>query len=292
MTRGSHFVNQVACKEGLYESRLGLFEAFHAWKPRHCRRQETTAQNQERALRRDIDSAKLTNTVTLGRQTYRKSDIQSKVRATPKASPAKAKRPATLAEKKSDFLKKFGEKLTPEEVRNLMAKASSSLQALQSGNGNPEPAAVLAAHTYNFSKRQLQDALPEGVPLQQARSQAKSDSAVADKLALMDASAAYMRGLKAEQSQQAEPTNPPAISQENLAQMQADRVRTLLEVNKGWQDVWSEIQKGAAQRHQMAAETSQSISDIYQQLYLSQMKSNSKHAKQYVYLLTEVWPEA
>jgi hypothetical protein len=255
------------------------------------RRQETTAQNQERALIRDIDSAKLTNTVTLGRQTYRKSDIQSKVRARPKASPAGAKRPATLTEKKSDFLQKLGEKLTPEEVRNLMGKASASLQALQSGNGNPEPVAVLAAHTYNFSKRQLQDTLPEGVSLQQARSQAKTSSATADKLALMDASAAYMRGLKAEQSRPAEP-KPHAVSQEALAQIQADRVRTLLEVDKGWQDVWSEIQKGAAQRHQMAAETSQSISDIYQQLYLSQMKSNSKHAKQYVYLLTEVWPEA
>lgn len=254
------------------------------------RRQETTAQNQEHALRRDIDSAKLTNTITLGRQTYRKSDIQGKLRVRPKALPAGAKRPATLAQKRSDFLSKFGEKLSPQEVKSLTEKASSSLQSLQSGGGSPEPAAVLAAHTYNFSKRQLQSALPEGTSLQEARSRAKGDSAMADKLALMDASAAYMRSLKAEQGRPPEP--PSVITQETLAQMQADRVRTLLEVNKGWQDVWSEIQKGAAQRHQMAAETSQSINDIYRQLYLSQMKAHSKHAKQYVYLLTEVWPEA
>lgn len=256
------------------------------------RRQETTAQNQERALERDIDSAKLTNTVTLGRQTYHKSDIQAKLRARTKPSSTKKKPPKTLAEKKSAFLSKFGEKLSPEEVKNLMEKASSSLQELQSGGRDQEPAAVLAAHTYNFSKRQLAGALPKGTSLDEARALAKSNPVVADKLALMDTTAAYLRGLKTQENREPDATRPSANPQERLAQMQADRVRTLLEVNKGWQDVWSEFQKGAAQRHQMAAETSQSISDIYQQLYLSQMKSNSKHAKQYVYLLTEVWPEA
>jgi hypothetical protein len=264
----------------------------------------TTTQIQQQATKRNIEQAKLQNTVTLGRQTSRSSDLEKATRTAAKAKPEQAKKTEaetnsqpTLENTKQSFLTAFGEELSPQETKQIMAAASSSLEELKGSGKNPDGAAVMAAHTYNFSKRSLQEALPDGATLSEARKLANSHPEIAGKLALIDSASAYMKQVKqnknsSSQTAEPQPQKPGGISREALAEMQADNVRTMLEVSKGWQQVFSERQKSAAQIYKLAADTSQEISDIYQQLHLRRAKSHAKHARQYVHLLTEVWPES
>ena len=260
------------------------------------RTSDTTARIQDQATKKDVEQAKFQNTVTLGRQNFRTKDLEKKLRRAvtsrvQKGQEAKPEGPVTKTALENSFLTAFGEELSPQETKMIMGAASSSIEQLKSQGKKPDSAAVMAAHTYNFSKKSLQETLPQGATLSEARKLANSHPEIAGKLALIDSTSAYMKRLKqSAPSEQAE-TKPYGISPETIARLQADSIKTMLDVAKGWQQVFSEYQKSAAQRYRLAADTSQEISDIYQRLHLSQAKSHSKHAKQYVYLLSEVWPE-
>jgi DNA-binding XRE family transcriptional regulator len=264
------------------------------------RTDDNTARIQQQATLRDVEQAKIQNTVTLGRQTYGTKDLEKKLRnvVTPrvqKGQKAKPESPATKVSLENTFLTTFGEELSPGETKEIMGAASSSIEQLKSRGKKPDSAAVMAAHTYNFSKKSLQEALPQGTTLSDARKLANSHPEIAGKLALLDSASAYMKRVKQNESSEKPESKlekPSGISRETIAQLQADSIQTMLEVANGWQQVLSQYQRSAAERYKLTADTSQEISDIYQRLHLSQAKSQAKHAKQYVYLLSEVWPEA
>ena len=176
-----------------------------------------------------------------------------------------------------------------------MTAASSSIAELKNHGQSPDGAVVMAAHTYNFSKKSLQENLPDGTTLKEARNLANSHPEIAGRLALLDSASTYMKRIKKNQPTEdvgAQPKKPVGLSSEALAKIQADSIQTMLEVSKGWQQVLSQYRKSAAERCQLAADTSQEISDIYMRLHQSRARAHSQHAKQYVYLLTEVWPKA
>lgn len=249
---------------------------------------------QEQALQQDIEQAKLRNTVTLGRQALRSSEPEEQKPPTRPAltSNSSNKSAPTLEVTEQNFLTSFGENLSPEESRNIMEAASSSLQQLKMQGKEPNGAALMAAHTYNYSKKTLQESLPRGTSLSEARSLANSHPEVAGKLALLDSASAFLKQLKQKQAAPEQGQKKGAITPEAVARIQAERLKTLLEVNQGWRKVFAEIQKSAAERYKLAADTSQDIADIYRRIHLKQAKAHADHAKKYVYLLTEVWPES
>lgn len=227
------------------------------------------------ALKRDVGAAQIRNQSVIGRQARRTEEDSAKLETSDslvekRASEDKAKLQdarKNTERKQARFLKSFGDNVSSGEALKLTQSSAGSLRDLAEGGMEGDPAAVLAAHTYNH---------------------AKSTS----NRPLMKDAAAYLRANQSESGLQREAgVAPPQFSQEFLAGLMADRQKTWLSVGDTLAAIAAERMKTAAQIQQMAAQTSQEIADIYMAIFAKQAKSALDKHKKSVYLFTEVWPK-
>lgn len=80
--------------------------------------------------------------------------------------------------------------------------------------------------------------------------------------------------------------NPYHLSPEKQAQMMAENHQTQLEIQKIFTQMIADMQKAAAQRHQIMMETATTISDMMMQTYIRRQQSHEKHAQAYLGLIT------
>jgi hypothetical protein len=85
------------------------------------------------------------------------------------------------------------------------------------------------------------------------------------------------------------PQSPYHLSPEKQAELMAQNHQTMMEVSKIYTQMFADMQKAAAQRHQIMAETAQSISDIMMSIHANRQKSFAKHNSMYLTMLTESW---
>ena len=83
-----------------------------------------------------------------------------------------------------------------------------------------------------------------------------------------------------------QPQNPYHLSPEKQAQMMAENHQTQLEIQKIFSQMVADMQKAAAQRHQIMMETATTISDMMMQTYIRRQQSHDKHAQAYLGLIT------
>ncbi len=268
--------------------------------------------NQSLALKRDVSQAQQRNVNTFGRQNQRGVECRTTpgpeearvVLARPalqKEEPPSAKAvettevtstPPTKSQLEMTFLNTLSQELPDADVRSLSRQTQQSLLAISKNGGQAEPSPVLAAHTYNHAKRTLSDLMP-GAGLNEIRKAARGDAEVGAMVRLMDSSAALLRSTKRETARQPREQELPApdTSSVALAEMMAERQKTILSVGETLTNIAAERMKTAAQIHQIEAETNQTISDIYMQIFTNRARAASEGHKKQVYLTTEVWPD-
>lgn len=86
-----------------------------------------------------------------------------------------------------------------------------------------------------------------------------------------------------------QPNPPYHLTPENQAQMMAENRKTMEEINKIYTQMFADMQKAAAQRHQIWQETSISISEIMMSLHARRAQSHAKHFQTYLSILTDRW---
>lgn len=85
------------------------------------------------------------------------------------------------------------------------------------------------------------------------------------------------------------PTPPYHLSPEKQAEMMAQNHQTMMEVQKIFTQMFADMQKAAAQRHQIMQETAIAISDIMMSLHTKRAASFAKHHQAYLTILTDSW---
>jgi chemotaxis protein histidine kinase CheA len=85
------------------------------------------------------------------------------------------------------------------------------------------------------------------------------------------------------------PQSPYHLSPEKQAAMMAENNATMMEVSKIYTQMFADMQKAAAERHQIMAETAQSISDIMMSIHANRQRSFAKHHSQVLTMLTDSW---
>ena len=71
--------------------------------------------------------------------------------------------------------------------------------------------------------------------------------------------------------------------------MMAQNHQTMMEVQKIYTQMFADMQKAAAQRHQIMQETAIAISDIMMSLHTKRAASFAKHHQAYLSILTDSW---
>ncbi|MFA5507695.1 MAG: hypothetical protein WC314_10940 [Vulcanimicrobiota bacterium] len=85
------------------------------------------------------------------------------------------------------------------------------------------------------------------------------------------------------------PQNPYHLSPEKQAELMAQNHQSMQEIQKIYAQMWADMQKAAAQRHQIMQETALAVSEIYMSLHAKRAASFSKHHQMYLSILTDSW---
>ncbi|MCA9775779.1 MAG: hypothetical protein KC800_03650 [Candidatus Eremiobacteraeota bacterium] len=255
----------------------------------------------ESALQSDIKSAQATNSRVLGRQSRLsrlekpENEFQPRSASVEQGAPAPTAQPTSeqleaLAEKANQkevrFLENFSQSLSPGEARKLTTRASESLLAMAQSGEESSPGPVLAAHSYNHAKNELNELMP-GADSKAVRAAAKEDPKVQKLVGLMDSSGSYLRTARESQSQE---RPGETLSPTFLAQMIADRQQTMNSVYETLTRIAAERMKTAAEIHALEAQVSQEIADIYMSLFVKQAKAAAKDNQNAIYLLSGNYP--
>lgn len=260
---------------------------------------------QSRQLRTNVEAAKLKNTRTLGKQQLKglkeeprnegpKERIVLSRRSEQAAPPEKAEKSESkekapsLAELESSFLNSVSENMSPDDTSKLARRAQSSMQRMKDGGGKPKLESVLAALTYNHALGRAKSEYP-GMTLKQLRAVSKEDREARGLVSLVETSSQYLRETKRLQAQPQEALPPDALEQ---AQARAERMAAIREMAKANLQMQQENRETFAKIHALDSSTSQDILDMMNKSFFRQHNSLQEHHKQYVYLLTEVWPKA
>lgn len=81
--------------------------------------------------------------------------------------------------------------------------------------------------------------------------------------------------------------NPFKLNPEQQAQMFADNVKTMQAIQNIYQQMWAEIAKARAQRHQLMMETANSINNIMMEIHVNRQKSSENHRKAFMSVIME-----
>ncbi|MCA9775422.1 MAG: hypothetical protein KC800_01840 [Candidatus Eremiobacteraeota bacterium] len=85
------------------------------------------------------------------------------------------------------------------------------------------------------------------------------------------------------------PQSPYHLSPEKQAELMAQNHQTMLKVQEIYTQMFADMQKAAAQRHQIMQETAIAISDIMMSLHTKRAASFAKHHQAYLTILTDSW---
>ena len=83
--------------------------------------------------------------------------------------------------------------------------------------------------------------------------------------------------------------SPFHLSPEKQAELMAANHQSMQEVSKIYTQMFADMQKAAAQRYQIMADTATAISDIMMQIYAKKQQSFAKHHSMYLTMLTDSW---
>lgn len=202
----------------------------------------------------------------------------------------------------------------------ITQSASIDTSKLPAGESGREVA--LAATALKTAVAKLQAKMP-GATKEQIRAAAKTDPEVAKWAAIADAAGNYLNEVKAESPQAtaqavaADPAaasvtgdpavagaggaaagapgkgqdpmmqNPFRLNPEQQAQMFADNVKTMESIRNIYQQMWAEISKARAQRHQLILETANAINQMIMESHVNRMKSSENHRKSIMAVILE-----
>jgi hypothetical protein len=172
---------------------------------------------------------------------------------------------------------------------------------------------ALASTALRTAVAKLQAKMP-GATKEQIREAAKTDPEVAKWAAIADSAQNYLSevqtdnaasapeaGAKAAEGASAaagSPMNAPAknpemmqnpfkLNPEQQAQMFADNVKTMQAIQNIYQQMWAEIAKARAQRHQLMMETANSINSMIMESHVNRMKSSEHHRRAIMAVILE-----
>lgn len=208
-----------------------------------------------------------------------------------------------------------GNKKELEEIITQSAGVDTSGMAV--GDSGREVA--LAATALRSAVSKLQAKMP-GATAEQIREAAKSDPEVAKWASVADSANSYLSEIKAETQAAAqagsqaavgaapadaqassdgapgagasvsEPgagENPFKLDPEKQAQMMAENVKTMEAIQNIYAQMWAEIQKARAQRHQLMMETATAINAMLMESHVNRMKSSENHRKAVMSVILE-----
>lgn len=167
---------------------------------------------------------------------------------------------------------------------------------------------ALASTALRTAVAKLQAKMP-GASKEQIREAAKTDPEVAKWAAIADSAQNYLNEVKAEASPvsgvaSTEPgassqaagappkgqemmQNPFKLNPEQQAQMFADNVKTMQAIQNIYQQMWAEISKARAQRHQLMMETANAVNNMIMESHVNRMKSSENHRRSIMAVILE-----
>lgn len=212
-----------------------------------------------------------------------------------------------------------GDKKELEDI--ITQSATIDTSKLPGGESGREVA--LAATALKTAVAKLQAKMP-GATKEQIRAAAKTDPEVAKWAAIADAAGNYLNEVKAESPQAtaqaaaaADPNavtpagsagpeavgpngtgapgkgqdpnmmNPFRLNPEQQAQMFADNIKTMESIRNIYQQMWAEVSKARAQRHQLIMETANSINQMIMESHVNRMKTSENHRKMIMAVILE-----
>jgi hypothetical protein len=203
-----------------------------------------------------------------------------------------------------------GNKKDLEDIITQSAMIDTS--KLPAGESGREVA--LAATALRAAVAKLQAKMP-GATKEQIREAAKTDPEVAKWASIADAAGVYLNDIKAESPQAASQAavaadpnaveaasgqplgapgkgqemmqNPFKLNPEQQAQMFAENVKTMEAIRNIYQQMWAEISKARAQRHQLMMETANAINSMIMESHVNRMKSSENHRKSIMAVILE-----
>lgn len=255
------------------------------------------------ALKSDIKQAQLRNTRSFGKQQVRGLDdgpktsgpkekitltrLDDSTTTEPEPAPKPQQSEPDLESLESSFLNSFARNLSSDESSQLAKRAQASQAQIRANGGTgvkAEP--VLAALTYNHALSQAKSEYP-GMKPAQLRVQAQTDPRAKQLLELLDSSRQYLKETKKQPKAPQEPT----FSTLEQANAQAEQMGFLRDFAKTAAQMREDDRKTAAKIHALTHQTNQEILDMMNESFFRQYDSLQKHNQEYVYLLTEVWPD-
>lgn len=195
------------------------------------------------------------------------------------------------------------------ELENIFTEAMS-VDTSKLGESGQEIS--LAATALRTALAKLQAKMPNASK-EQIREAAKTDPEIAKWAAIADAAGGYLSAMKAEggalppadaggASSEAPPAaggqqpqnpvsdpgqSPFALDPVTQAQMMADNVKTAEEIKNIYQQMWAEVKKAQAQRHQIMMETANAVNEIMMGIYVNRQKSSQAHFSRVLSMLRE-----
>ena len=232
------------------------------------------------------------------------------------AQPAESKSgPALMAFTDALVGLQEGDKKELEDIITQSATIDTSkLPGGESGREVP-----LAATALKTAVAKLQAKMP-GATKEQIRAAAKTDPEVAKWAAIADAAGNYLNEVKAESPQATAAADPNAVSPaggagpdtaapngagapgkgqdpnmmnpfrlnpEQQAQMFADNIKTMESIRNIYQQMWAEVAKARAQRHQLIMETANAINQMIMESHVNRMKTSENHRKAIMAVILE-----
>ena len=208
------------------------------------------------------------------------------------------------------------------ELEDIITQSASiDTSKLPAGESGREVA--LAATALKTAVANLQAKMP-GATKEQIRAAAKTDPEVAKWASIADAAGNYLNEVKAESPQAtaqaaaaADPNaivpagaagpeavgpngagapgkgpdpnmmNPFRLNPEQQAQMFADNIKTMESIRNIYQQMWAEVSKARAQRHQLMMETANAINQMIMESHVNRMKSSENHRKAIMAVILE-----
>ncbi|MFA5506180.1 MAG: hypothetical protein WC314_15800 [Vulcanimicrobiota bacterium] len=264
---------------------------------------------QNTALTQNLESAQRTNVRTLGRQQLRGPELLSafknysaspgalKLRAKPHEAAKEVENGVSvrsdgkLLKQKEKFLSSFL-RLDSESTEQLAERTGDSLGTIEANGGAAEATQVLAAHTHNHARKLLKEKLPGADPAQ-LREAAQSDPEVGQALEVLNAASGYLKASRNAPSPTPAADKSQALARAKaLAEQAAQTHQNYLQMSEIYTQIHAERLKTAAQIHELAAATSQQISDMMMKGYLNRLKLAGKFHQKMVYLVSDNWPRA
>lgn len=200
------------------------------------------------------------------------------------------------------------------DVESILTQAASvDTSKLPGAEGGQGQEVAVAATALRTAVAKLQAKMP-GATAEQIREAAKTDPEVAKWAAVADSANNYLSEIKAEGAAAApgvvgaDPAaaagaagagaapqgasgpmreNPFQMNPEQQAQMFADNVKTQQAILNIYQQMWAEVSKARAQRHQLMMETANSVNQMIMESHVNRMKSSEQHRRSIMSVILE-----